>query len=626
MTLRTRLTISYIFLVLLLIVVKVICSSIFAMPLLVELLLTLVLLVVGAIWTYRLTGRFNQQLESLTHAVQLVGDGDSEAIARLSLQSGELARLQDALLQMSTKLQDSMQRLASSEERFHAMFDAMAEGSALHRIQYSPDGAPMDYVIEEVNQGYELLLGLKRQQVVGKPATEAYQATPPPYLQEFATVVATGQASSFETYYAAFGRHFRISVCRVGPERFATLFEDVTGQKSQVETLHKTTQQLKLANEAKSRFLAVMSHEIRTPLNGITGMVQLLRDMELPSAQREYLNFIDSSADSLLNVINDILDFSKIEAEKLVLEQIPFQPSKLLHDTLRVMRLRTQAKGLLLSLVCTPGLAEVLVGDPHRLTQILNNLVANAIKFTAGGEIVVKASSRSLEDGVVQLTVEVKDPGIGMDQATQQAVFEPFTQADSSTTRKFGGTGLGLAICKQLVGLMRGTLTVTSSPGKGSTFSFTVPLESGVLPAVAPTPAAVTNLDHPLRILVAEDQPINQRFVAEILRKKGHMPLLANNGKEAVDIWNNEAVDMVLMDIQMPVLDGLKALAAIRAAEDGTRRHTPIVALTAHAILGDQERLLNAGFDGYLSKPLQVDKLFETMAKVLEQISEERRT
>jgi len=625
MTLRTRLTISYSVLALLLITAELVCSSMTALPLLQKLLLTLVLLAFGALVAYYLTGRFSRKLEALTHAVQLFGDGQTEALARLPLRGDELALLQDTLLQISSRLQDSMQRLTSSEERFHALFDAMVEGSALHRIQYNHDGTPVNYLIEEANQAFEQLLGLRREQVVGKSATEAYQTDVPPYLQEYATVVATGQPNRFESYYAPFGRHFRISVCRIGPERFATLFEDITDQKSHIEALNSAMEQLKSANEAKSRFLAVMSHEIRTPLNGITGMVQLLRDMEMPPAQREYLNFIDSSADSLLNVINDILDFSKIEAEKLELELVPFQPSRLLHDTLRVMRLRTQAKGLLLSLVYPPDLAEVLVGDPYRLTQVLNNLVGNAIKFTAGGEIVVRAATRCHDDGTVLFVVEVQDSGIGMDQATQQTIFEPFIQADSSTSRKFGGTGLGLAICKQLVELMHGTITVSSSPGNGSTFCFVVPLKPGVLPAATPEPVAVTGLDQPLRILVAEDQPINQRFVAEILRKKGHQPLLANNGKEAVDIWNSDPVDLVLMDIQMPVLDGLKALAAIRAAEDGTKRHTPIVALTAHAIVGDQERLLNAGFDGYLAKPLQVANLFEEMARVLEQISKERR-
>jgi signal transduction histidine kinase/CheY-like chemotaxis protein len=591
-------------------------------------LINTVMFAAGIVIIYLLAGRFSKPLESLAHAVRRRGVGDDGPLQRLPERTDEFAVLQENLQEMSDRLYESMERLTISEERFHALFDAMAEGASLHRMLYDADGAPEDYLIDEVNQSYQQILGLARDQVLGKTAARAYQTAYPPYLEEYATVVATGQPCRFETYFAPLERHFSISACRVGPERFATIFEDITARKWHEDALRNTMEQLKLANEAKSHFLAVMSHEIRTPLNGITGMVQLLRDMELPPSQREYLNFIDSSADSLLTVINDILDFSKIEAGKLELELVPFAPLKMLDDTLRVMRLRAQAKGLMLSLDYAPDQPEVLVGDPHRLTQVLNNLVGNAIKFTAGGEIVVRASAELQDDSIVQFTVEVQDPGIGMDDATQQAIFQPFIQADSSTTRKYGGTGLGLAICKQLVTLMHGSINVTSRPGYGSSFKFSVPMTLGELPDEVTAPdvavSASTSLDRPLRVLVAEDQPVNQRFVAEILRKKGHLPLLANNGREAVDIWSKEPLDLVLMDIQMPVLDGLKALAAIRAAEDGAKRHTPIIALTAHAIVGDQERLLNAGFDGYLSKPLQVANLFEEMARVLEQILKER--
>ena len=437
--------------------------------------------------------------------------------------------------------------------------------------------------------------------------------------------LATGQACSFETYYEPLQLHLSVSVCRIGPERFATIFSDITARIWQEETLRSTMTQLKQANEAKSRFLAVMSHEIRTPLNGITGMVQLLRDMEMSALQREFLENIDISAESLLSVINDILDFSKIEAGRMELEELPFKPCALLNDTLRVMRLRAQAKGLQLTLACSDSLPAALTGDPHRLAQVVTNLVNNAIKFTVGGEVAVQSSARAVDDTTVLFLVEVRDSGIGMDAATQQAVFEPFIQADSSTTRKYGGTGLGLAICKQLVELMNGSISLVSSPGQGSTFSFSVPLKRAELAETAPETVPLITLDQPLRILVAEDQPVNQRFVAEILRKQGHTPLLANNGQEAVILWQDESIDLVLMDIQMPVMDGLKALAVIRAAEDTIRRHTPIIALTAHAIVGDRERLLNAGFDGYLAKPLQVSKLFEEMARVLEQISREKR-
>lgn len=591
-----------------------------------KLLLATLLVCAGITITHLIASRFSHPLESLTQAIRRMGEGDAEPFSHLPPRYDEFTLLQHTLQESSSRLRESLERLTASEEQFHALFDAMAEGAALHRLLFDQEGTPVNYQVEEVNQSYQAILGIPRETALGKLATELYQSSRAPYLQEYATVVATGLACSFESYFPPLERHFSISACRIGTERFATIFSDITAKKWHEETLRSTMNQLKEANEAKSRFLAVMSHEIRTPLNGITGMVQLLQDMEMPALQREFLDNIDTSAESLLSVINDILDFSKIEAGRLELETIPFQPLKLLNDVLRVMQLRAQAKGLLLTLHCDSKLPGVLVGDPHRIGQVLTNLVGNAIKFTAGGEIAVRVSYKDTSEDTVLCLIAVSDSGIGMDQTTQQQIFEPFIQADSSTTRKYGGTGLGLAICKQLVELMNGSIAVNSQPGQGSTFTFSVPLKQGTMPQ-EPAKAPENDegrLDRSLRILVAEDQPINQRFVAEILRKQGHTPLLANNGQEALAIWQNEAVDLVLMDIQMPVMDGLKALAAIRAKEDLTRTHTPIVALTAHAIVGDRERLLNAGFDGYLPKPLQVAGLFEEMARVLEQIRKER--
>jgi signal transduction histidine kinase/ActR/RegA family two-component response regulator/HAMP domain-containing protein len=575
---------------------------------------------------FLLARRFCKPLEEIAEAVRRRGKGDADALAQLPDRHDEFKLLQQSLQEMSARLHEHTERLTLSEERFHALFDNMGEGVALHRLLYRQDGGPDNYLLVDVNQSYQSILGLSREQVLGRLATELYPGEEPPFLERFAEVVATGCSCSFDAYFAPLDRHFSISACRIGADGFATIFSDITAKKWHEETLRNTMAQLKSANESKSRFLAVMSHEIRTPLNGISGMVQLLRDMEMPPLQREFLDNIDSSAESLLNVINDILDFSKIEAGRMDLEELPFEPCTLLNNTLRVLRLRAQAKGLLLSLVCDKQLAPVLEGDPHRLGQVLTNLVNNAIKFTVGGEIVVTAATETLDQETVRLTVTVSDPGIGMDETTQQTIFDPFIQADSSTTRKYGGAGLGLAICRQLMELMQGSISVSSRPGQGSTFTFSAPLKRGVLPQAPETPPVpAATLDQPLRILVAEDQPVNQRFVSEILRKQGHTTLLANNGQEAVELWQREQVDLVLMDIQMPVMDGLKALAAIRAAEDGQKRHTPIVALTAHAIVGDRERLLHAGFDGYLPKPLQAAALFVEMARVFEQIAKERR-
>ncbi len=580
---------------------------------------------VGIIFIYILAGCLSHPLEALTDAVKRRGEGDPEALQVLPQRQDEFAVLQESLQEMSN-------RLIESEERFRSFFNAMAEGGSVQRMIYSNDGKPVDYLFEEVNKSFELIMDLPREKVIGNLASNMFSGAEIPFLDRFETVLTNGHCSSFEFYLKKNDRYLNVSVCRIGVELFATLFFDITEQKRHEKSLCSTMAELKEANEAKSRFLAVMSHEIRTPLNGISGMVQLLHDMEMPPLQREFVDNIETSADSLLTVINDILDFSKIEAGKLELEELPFIPNKLLNDALRVMKLRAQAKGLQISLEIKQPLPEVLLGDPHRLTQVLNNLLGNAIKFTSGGEILVRASVEGLTDSSVNFSVEVQDSGIGMDEATLKSVFEPYIQANSSTTRKYGGTGLGLAICKQLVELMKGNIGIISRPGFGSTFSFVVPLKLGTL-GILPDesdkkkhPVAENLIVRPLTILIAEDQPVNQRFVAEIISKKGHISMLANNGQEAVDIWNSTPVDLVLMDIQMPVMDGLKALAAIRAREDETKQHTPIIALTAHAIVGDRERLLNSGFDGYLSKPLQVAKLFQEMARVIEEISNERRS
>ena len=522
------------------------------------------------------------------------------------------------------------------------------------------------------------------------------------------------------------------------------------------------------ANRSKSEFLANMSHEIRTPLNGVVGMTELALGTDFSAEQREYLDMVKLSAESLLTVINDILDFSKIEAGKLAVDAIPFDLSECLATTLKLLATRAQLKGLELAYDIRPDVPTALVGDPNRLRQIVTNLIGNAIKFTDHGEVVMTVEAETQTDSDAVLRFSVSDSGIGVPQDQQQAIFSPFIQADESTTRKYGGTGLGLAISTSLVGLLGGRIWLESETGHGSTFHFTVSfaLQHAPLPetrardprllhlrdmpvlvvddnavnrrileatlrrwlmkpvmaesgragvaamlegkmAGAPFPlvlldgqmpemdgfsvaeemkgnpelagttilmmtsagrrgdgarckalgiaaylmkpisqtelleAILTVLDMPsggpdqpevvtrhslresrrkLRILLAEDNKINQLIASRVLGKRGHTVVIVGNGREALaalDEPGQRQFDLILMDVQMPEMDGFEATEIIRARDRSAGTHLPIIAMTAHAMKGDEERCLAAGMDGYVSKPIQVDQLVATIDSVL---------
>ena len=386
------------------------------------------------------------------------------------------------------------------------------------------------------------------------------------------------------------------------------------------EELEKAMEGALAANKAKTEFLANMSHELRTPMNGFLGMIELVLDSPLGLEQREQLITAQTSAHSLLSILNDILDLSKIESGRMQLETVPFSIRTLMRDCIRPHQVRAQQNSVDLRLRLDEGLPEMVAGDPLRLRQILNNLLSNAVKFTSAGHIEVQVSGALVEPAEeTMVEFSVRDTGAGIQSEKLPQIFEKFTQADGSISRRFGGSGLGLAITKQLVELFHGTLSVASVPGKGSDFIVRLPLKAsatGQMPVAdadwRSTSAPVVN---DALILVVEDNIVNQKVITGLLRRKGFRMETAGDGSQALAMLEHHKFDAILMDVQMPVMDGLEATRRIRAQERW--REIPIVAMTAHAMNGDQERCLAAGMDVYLSKPINSSELFRVLESLL---------
>ena len=663
--------------------------------------------------------------------------------------------------------------LESSEKRsrqiLETSFDAFVGMDSRGRI--------MDW-----NAQAERTFGWMQAEVSGKVLSEAIipAGDRETYEQEVRQLLASGQGPALNKRFEIMascrdGREIPVEITISAMHRdesldFAAFVRDLSERKRFEQDLRDAKEAAEAANRSKSDFLANMSHEIRTPMNGIIGMTDLALETELNQEQREFLGMVKSSADSLLALLNDILDFSKIEAGKLDFETIDFLLRDTLDDTIKALGLRAQQKGLELACHVLPEVPDGLEGDPTRIRQIVVNLVGNAIKFTAEGEVVVQVEVQEEAEHEVVLHFGVRDTGVGIPLEKQQTIFEAFTQADTSMTRKYGGTGLGLAISSRLVSLMGGKIWVESAIGRGSTFHFTVrfrmqeissrkyePLGAEMLRdlpvlivddnatngrilqemvlawQMKPTltergPEALTLLERAntrgtpfalilldaqmpgmdgfsvaerikqdvrlarsvvimltsaglrgdaarcrelgirayltkpikrsellqavrlvlgspavteesrpvvtihslresrgrLRILLVEDNRVNQALATQFLEKRGHEVVVAGNGRAALEALEKQTPDLVLMDVQMPEMDGLQATAAIRQGELKSGKHIPIIAMTAHAMAGDKERCLGAGMDGYVSKPLRVEDLFSTIEEVLRTLAESK--
>ncbi len=679
-------------------------------------------------------------------------------IVRGDTHSGNLVIFQDI-----TERKRAEREIEEQKNFLHALVDNLPVGVV---------AAGSDDAVQMCNPAFEKLFGYRQQDVVGRSVIELL-AQPG---QLAADMEATRQMMIGERKLVhkvvrrkrSDGALLDVELLAVPLVRgdvvsgILVIYQDVTERKRAEAALLRAKEAAEAANRAKSEFLANMSHEIRTPMNGIIGMTELALDTTLTSEQRDYLGMAKTSADWLLTLINDILDFSKIEAGKLDLNAVEFTFQEHLGHTLKILALRAHQKGLELAWRTGPGVPDRLMGDPDRLRQILVNLVGNAVKFTERGEIVVDVQNEAEDDTGILLHFRVRDSGIGIPKEKQQVIFEAFTQADSSATRKYGGTGLGLAIAAQLVSLMGGKIWVESESGQGSTFHFlarfgiAATLGSASLPAYpavigkvpilvvddnetnrtilvellsswgmrpeaaaggeaalaallrahregCPFGAVITDMQMPemngallaerirnkaefrdlpiltlsstgeeldeirrrelaiasqlakpvqpselldallaalskpgtidqgapsardlaaartprMQVLLAEDNEVNRKLVQTLLEKRGHTVVVAENGREALDILQQRSVDLVLMDIQMPVMDGFEAMQLIREREIVSGGHLPIIALTAHALKGNRERCLAAGADDYVAKPIRTPELLTAMQRAV---------
>jgi two-component system sensor histidine kinase/response regulator len=520
-----------------------------------------------------------------------------------------------------TEQKESIRALAASEERFALAVRGTNDGIwdwdiRSGEVFFSPRWKSMvgyeDDELPDNFTAFEMLLHPDDHDRVMATLNEYLDNQSPRYSVEFRFRHKDGSWR----WILARGRALRDANGK--PYRMAGSHTDVTERKHDEEELRHARHAAEAANSAKSVFLANMSHEIRTPMNGIIGMSELLLGTGLDSSQHEYMEMLKQSADSLLELLNDILDFSKIEAGKMELDSHEFDLNAIVTETVQAMGVRAFQKRLVLLHHISPTIPGRLIGDDGRLRQILINLVGNAIKFTHKGGVTIEVNVESETADLIMLHFKINDTGIGIDGNMHERIFEAFTQAETSTTRRYGGTGLGLAICRDLVDLMHGRIWVESQPDVGSTFHFTAAFgrTSGIsIKPMSPRPAPAITAHASMKVLVVEDGHVNQLVSSRMLEKRGHLVTLASNGHEAIDFFKSEPFDVILMDVQMPGMNGLEATAAIRVIEQSTGAHVPIVAMTANAMKGDRELCLAAGMDDYLAKPLRSAEVFQTIEK-----------
>lgn len=519
-----------------------------------------------------------------------------------------------------TERKEAELKLIKSQQKYRSLFMNMHSGFAYQKLIYDDRGNITDIQFIETNDSYRKMSGFKQDSIDGRLYSEIF-----PYNKEmlvkkiklYGRVLKSGQNLYLDEFYSeASGRWYSDVIYSPEEDHVVSIITDIDHKKKSEIELRKAKEVAEAANRAKSEFLANMSHEIRTPLNGILGMIDLTLLTNLDKEQKDNISTAKNCAGALLNIINDILDFSKMEAGKLEIESIEFDIKMLLYNTIKVYSAHAYNKRLKFNYSFSKGIPKYLIGDPNRLRQILDNLISNSIKFTHSGEVKVEVKKADTKNEHIELEFRVSDTGIGISHEDMDKLFKSFSQVDGSITRKFGGTGLGLVISKQLVEMMGGRIWAESEEGKGSTFYFTMRFKIGNKPVrKSGARSKLLKAERALNILLVEDDNLSRIVLFRMLKEKGYNVDIVNNGLEALDAHENKQYDIILMDIQMPEMDGIEATKRIREKE-GMKKHTPVIALTAFALKGDRERFLSMGMDEYIAKPVEMEQLFLTIDKV----------